>query len=454
MITLELTQYIKKSLQRSIPKEKISHSLILAGWRTADIEEAFLAVENQIKIETPAAPVLEPLTAAGETPITAGLPGPFTLLFESLRIYKKRFITLFFTPIVSYIILALLGAVTALAFSLIVKKSLTELTDTFSSNWLITVPVVAVVLIVATLIGTWGQIALLEATCASAEEKIGIIEAYRRSRGKIFYFSWLFFLGALVSLGGLALLLIPGFIILVWFSTDTYVLIKEGDGGFSAMLKSKEYVKGHFFKVFINFVLLGVFAGLFCVVIALPIYLIGRVWLKLDKETVDNLANSVSSLFVSPFVAVYGYLVYSYLRNSKGPLSFAPSRKSKAWLTIISLIGLLAVIAIPAVLVLSINPAKQMQMAKDSGRVEDLKVIRQGLGAYFLSKGKYPVSLRELIPDYLKKMPADPQSQEPYEYQTENKGKDYKLCAVLETAGRKCLSSAVGGPALRPSQIN
>lgn len=53
MITLDLIEYIKSQLNKSISKDLVVSNLLEAGWRIEDIQEGFLRIE-QVKIEQPA----------------------------------------------------------------------------------------------------------------------------------------------------------------------------------------------------------------------------------------------------------------------------------------------------------------------------------------------------------------------------------------------------------------
>ena len=52
MITLELVEYIKSQLNKSISKDLVVSNLLAAGWRIEDVQEGFLQIE-QVKIEEP-----------------------------------------------------------------------------------------------------------------------------------------------------------------------------------------------------------------------------------------------------------------------------------------------------------------------------------------------------------------------------------------------------------------
>lgn len=70
-------------------------------------------------------------------------------------------------------------------------------------------------------------------------------------------------------------------------------------------------------------------------------------------------------------------------------------------LIVMTLIGILATIAIPSLIQYPIR-------AKEAVLKNNLKEIRDNLEKYYADKGRYPATFEELIPKYLKFMPPDP----------------------------------------------
>lgn len=70
-------------------------------------------------------------------------------------------------------------------------------------------------------------------------------------------------------------------------------------------------------------------------------------------------------------------------------------------LVVMTLIGILATIAIPSVIQYPIR-------AKEAVLKTNLREIRNALEQHYADKGKYPATFAELSPRYLKQMPFDP----------------------------------------------
>ena len=70
-------------------------------------------------------------------------------------------------------------------------------------------------------------------------------------------------------------------------------------------------------------------------------------------------------------------------------------------LIVMTIIGILATIAIPSLIQYPIR-------AKEAVLKTNLREIRSNLEKYYADKGKYPATLEELTPKYLKQVPVDP----------------------------------------------
>jgi general secretion pathway protein G len=70
-------------------------------------------------------------------------------------------------------------------------------------------------------------------------------------------------------------------------------------------------------------------------------------------------------------------------------------------LIVMTVIGILATIAIPSLIQYPIR-------AKEAVLKTNLREIRSNLEKYYADKGRYPATLEELTPKYLKQVPVDP----------------------------------------------
>jgi general secretion pathway protein G len=70
-------------------------------------------------------------------------------------------------------------------------------------------------------------------------------------------------------------------------------------------------------------------------------------------------------------------------------------------LIVMTVIGILATIAIPSLIQYPVR-------AKEAVLKTNLKELRSALEQHYADKGRYPATLDELLPKYLKRMPVDP----------------------------------------------
>lgn len=95
-------------------------------------------------------------------------------------------------------------------------------------------------------------------------------------------------------------------------------------------------------------------------------------------------------------------------------------------LPIIAVIGILAVIILVA-----INPMRQIGQAKDAQRKGDIIQLRQAIELYYAEKSTYPRNLLELSPKWIKMIPRDPKTNSEYFYQVLGENEGYVLRATL-----------------------
>jgi len=248
------------------------------------------------------------------------LPGLFGLFRSSLLSYRKRF---------SFFILIMLIFTVPLALISSIGTGL--LSDAGEKGPLAGGAVVAGFAI-AFLLSLLGQIAFIYAI---AFEGLSMKEIFGRSAERFFSFLWVYALFGLIIFSGFIFLVVPGIIFMIWFGFAPFILAKEEIRGVDALLKSKEYVKGSWLRVF------GMLLA---------------VWLVSFALTLIPYAGYVLSVFFVPFVLIYEYLLYEGLKEMKGKdFTFTPTKADRiSWHTI-ALLGLLILIVL-AVLIIRSGP--------------------------------------------------------------------------------------------------
>jgi uncharacterized membrane protein len=163
--------------------------------------------------------------------------------------------------------------------------------------------------------------------CAVSDETLGIRESLETASKKLWSFIWIFSILGYIVTGGFLLVVIPGIIFSVWFFFSQFILARENERGMNALLKSKEYVKGYWFEVFLRMFIIWIISA---VIGGIPF--IG--WLL--------------SLFFAPFAMIFSFLVYEDLKAIKGDVSFVSSSGEK-WKWIGA--GTLGYIVVPFLLI-------------------------------------------------------------------------------------------------------
>lgn len=450
MVDPQLIDYVKKSWERNIPKEEIEKTLISVGWKKEDIDAAF-------KVMVVPPPTV-PMTPVPNEDVTATtFIGPIALLREALKIYFKRFWKFMGILSLPYLIEAVFVIIALIVFAVIAitagistaNLNLQEVVNNPQSvnsilagkpmSFVLPLIIFAIVFFLLVIVmQLWGQIALL--TEAVSDTKIGIKEAYEKSKGKIFRYWWLMVVSSFVLFGATILLVIPGIILGIAFSFAIFVLISEDIGSLSALLRSREYVKKHWWGVLARLF----FIGLVPTVVGIIVSLISSK--VLDPAGLSYISSGLSiilslvSLFYPPLSMVYLALMYRNLRALKKD-TVSISGGSRVAFVLLAVFGALVVPAIIfGLIMLGVNPAKQLEKARDARRRSDLSILTGVLQTYYSVNSKCPFSLEELISQYnIKPAPTDPLTKTPYKYElSEESGSSCQICINLEEGGMSC----------------
>lgn len=155
----------------------------------------------------------------------------------------------------------------------------------------------------------WGMSGLL---CAVTDESLSIREALGRGWSKVGGLIWLLSVLGFLTTGGFLLFFIPGVIFTVWFFFGQFVFIEDDERGMRALLKSREFVKGYGFDVFVRLLV---------------------IWLVSAVLGIVPLIGPILSFLFVPFVMIYSYLIYQDLKTLKGDVAFSATGGEKfKWL--------------------------------------------------------------------------------------------------------------------------
>ena len=233
--------------------------------------------------EGPEAP---PLTADFELK-KERLSGVGDLFKASWEIYKKRACTIFSIYLISSILFGVIIGVFSLAGMIFSSATQTSRSAVLTASLITGITAGFIALI-------WGFAASIYAV---ADEGLGIKESLGKGWQRVGAFAWLFSVLGYMITGGFLLFFVPGFVFSVWFVFAQFILASEGEKGMNALLKSREYVRGHSFEVFARLV---------------------AVWLVSTLMGMVPFVGVFLSLSFVPFVLIFTYLMYEEVKSLKG----------------------------------------------------------------------------------------------------------------------------------------
>lgn len=227
------------------------------------------------------------------------LSNPWSLLSQAWNIFSKRAITLWgimLFPFAYVVLAALVGGFLMGMWRMRLESAVSLL-------------LIDAGIIIFVILFLWAQVSLIYSI---VDEKLSIKEAYGKSRTMIWDYVVLSFLVGLVVLGGFVLFIIPGIILSAYLTFSIYALVNEGDKETNALLKSYEYVKGHWWAVFGRILFIAL---VFMVAIWLIEGFFGLLGLR---GSIVKAWTNVLSLFFAPLATIYYYLIYKNLKSIRG----------------------------------------------------------------------------------------------------------------------------------------
>jgi len=256
-------------------------------------------------------------------PQILALPGLGDLLKRTFSVYKARLGTF-------------LGI---MVFPLICSVFFLILPANFKKNLLLGISLFIIFWLAVMVTSLWSSVSLLYAI-KEREEKIGIVESFRKGWHKIISFVWISILAGFITLGGFLLFIIPGIIFAIWFAFPIYVLVSEDLRGMNALFRSKQLVSGKWGSVALRLFTIGVIALVIYSVIFFPLsFFVG-------KKAAD-IVGSIISLFLTPFSVTFTFLIYEDLKKFKGEVSFEPPKRgTKIKFILIGIIGMIGIFGI------------------------------------------------------------------------------------------------------------
>jgi hypothetical protein len=153
------------------------------------------------------------------------------------------------------------------------------------------------------LFNLWVYVATLQAISQVIDGKIlGVKETLQSSIKKFLPVLFTGILTGIIILIGFILLIVPGFIFLIWFYFAQYLIIFEKLGPVSALKRSRQLVKGYFWPVAIRVAVL-----------------FGYVWVltMIANAVLKEFMSSIVFTIMNPYFYVMPYLLFKELKEIK-----------------------------------------------------------------------------------------------------------------------------------------
>ncbi len=166
--------------------------------------------------------------------------------------------------------------------------------------------------LVSIIISLWGSIALI-IFINEDDPYFKVATAYRQGLRLFFSYLWIAILSALIIIGGLILLVIPGIIWAINYSLAIYPLIAENLKGRRALKRSRELVRNYWWPVF--FKTINLFLAI--ILLSLP-YVLVNSFTNSPTIAIFNLAYDLIYSFLIIIVSTsYFFYLYQDLRRLK-----------------------------------------------------------------------------------------------------------------------------------------
>ncbi len=241
----------------------------------------------------------EGLAGAGDHKTPERLTGIGELFQRSWHLYRMRFHA-FSLIYLFYLVPQMLIS----GFCFYVYKMSPHPLNPFLTAW------IASGVIIGVLISVWGQAAFVYAV---SDPSAGIRVIFQKAAESLRKFVWIYLLFFALTIAGFVLFVVPGIIMMVWFSFSVFILAGTGETGINALLESRQYVKGLWWPVFMR--LLAVWALSFGLA-SLPV------------------VGTLLFLFFMPYLITYTSQLYKELAGLKGVISKPSDRDRKKWAVI------------------------------------------------------------------------------------------------------------------------
>src|SRR3989344_1365127 len=318
----DAVEFVKNGIKSQVSREGISRTLKGTGFSDNEIAEAFTLVENEGKSNNDSE-VLKAASVIGTPGAALKLKSFRELLRETWETYKEKFRVMVAIAFVPF----------AATFTMGVAVQALSNSGVGYGNGNLSSAIVLVVVVGLTIcISFIAALALIYAL----RDNCGLSDAVGESAHKVWGYLWVSGLGSLITLGGLALGIIPGLLFGVWFSIASFIYVFEEERGVAVLLKSREYVRGYTGAVAWRFAVVIFFGMVVSFAVSFPFGLV-------NKEAKD-FVGGVLQILITPFILIYSYQIFKNLVAMKPEVRARGAASGRGFLIFCAALGAVVVV--------------------------------------------------------------------------------------------------------------
>lgn len=250
--------------------------------------------------------------------------------------YKKRAIPLLAVILISAVILGTLAMIMVLC-GMFGGAILTHFMDQMTGLYIIG-GLLSILSLFFVIMLIWCQGTML---AMAVDEELGIIEAFQRGWEYLWPLTWVVTILSAIALAGFIFGFFPGFLFLTWFIFSVYILFEEDRRGMQSLLASREYVRGYGLDIFGKIMV---------------------VWLLSAMAGLIPFLGQIFSILFTPFFLLYLLNIYRDLKSIKGTIQLGNTTATPIFWWAVTIIGLIVPVAGFAWLIFSLFAGNQPVM--------------------------------------------------------------------------------------------
>jgi hypothetical protein len=362
----ELITAVKERVQLGYTEDKIREELKGSGYTNEVIDEVLLVASGKKEVPIP---VPVPTSPVSSGPVV--FPGTFDLISDGFSFAFKRLdlFVLLAAPLVLFAIISSVGSYD----------------NGLSINVIIPLVLAGLIIFIFYLLA---RATALHIAVENSSKVVSLGEGFNWAKKNFLGLLWVNLLVLLVVYGGFILLIVPGVIVSILVFFSQFVYAKEGIRGLSALLRSREIVKGNWGAVFGKLFLIGL-----CFFV---VYILLTIVIGMFADVIgDQRSSTIVSVSLLQIVGVGFYLtflnigvrMFEILRQAKPYVVSPNGEEGRSKYTVLACIGMF----IPVLGILSAIVLASLSDARDAGLEASLRASMSAVGSgaevYFSENG-------------------------------------------------------------------